>query len=110
MEELLAKLGLKLAHLITGFLGGAIGLIFGKRQKTPLGILRSILTVFVGAIVTGYLTPFILTIKPHWEDVEHSIGFLVGIFGMGIIEGFMNLVNSFTKNPIKTIKSFKKRE
>ena len=66
--------------------------------------------VIIGAVVTGYVTPLILEWKPNWENTEHSIGFLIGIFGMGIIEGFMNLVKSFQKNPIKTIKSIKKRE
>ena len=110
MEEMLAKLGLKSAHLITGLLGGAVGLIFGKKKTTLMGKLRSIGIVIVGAIVTGYVTPVILIAKPHWENTEHSIGFLVGIFGMGIIEGFMNLVKSFKKNPISTIKSIKKGE
>jgi len=110
MEEMLAKLGLKSAHLITGLLGGAVGLIFGKQKNTLKGKIRSVGIVFVGAIVTGYVTPLILQWKPDWENTEHSIGFLVGIFGMGVIEGFINLVTSFKKNPISTIKSFKKRE
>jgi len=110
MEEVLAKLGLKSAHLITGLVGGAVGLIFGKQKNTLMGKLKSIGVVIVGAIVTGYVTPIILNVKPHWENTEHSIGFLVGIFGMGIIEGFINLVKSFTKKPIKTIKSIKNRE
>jgi len=110
VEELLAKLGLKSAHLITGFLGGAVGLVFGKQKTTFKGKLRSIGIVVIGAVVTGYVTPLILEWKPNWENTEYSIGFLVGIFGMGVIEGFINLVNSFRKNPISTIKSIKKRE
>lgn len=110
MEEMLAKLGLKSAHLITGLLGGAVGLIFGKQKNTLKGRLRSVGVVVIGAVVTGYVTPLILQWKPGWENTEYSIAFLVGIFGMGIIEGFMNLVTSFKKNPISTIKQIKKRE
>lgn len=107
MEDILAKLGLKMAHLITGFIGGVVGLIFGKRRPSFRDKIKATFIVIFGAIVTGYVTPLLLGWRPEWETVEHSIGFVVGIFGMGIVEAGMNFVKRLQRDPIGTIKKLK---
>ena len=108
MEEILAKFGIKAAHLVTGIIGGAVGLLFGKPRKGIIAKLRAIITVIVGAVVTGYVTPLIFIWKPELETVEHAIAFVVGLFGMGVIEGVFNIISKFKTNPIESIRDLKK--
>ncbi len=103
MEEILTKIGLKLGHVIIGLLGGAIALVFGHKRPTFRGKVRAVFIVILGAIATGFITPAILTLHPLWVNLEHAIAFVVGIFGMGLIEALLNLVTKFKDSPINTI-------
>lgn len=108
MEEMLAKLGLSLAHLVSGLIGGVVGLIFGKKTvRTAKDKLRAFFVILAGAIVTGYITPLVFMWKPSWENAEYSIGFVIGLMGMGVIEGLINLITQFKTSPIDTIKDIK---
>lgn len=107
MEDVFAKIGLKFAHLITGLIGGGIALVFGKARPTLRDKIKAVVIVLLGAVATGYLTPLLLLWKPSLETVEHGIAFVVGIFGMGIIEGLINLVRKFQDNPMDIIKEIK---
>ena len=104
MEEILAKLGLKGVHLLTGLIGSSIALLYGKRIRTLKDKLKAIIIVLSGATVTGYLTPLILIYKPEWVGAEYSIAFIVGIFGMSIIKDAFNFIYDFGKNPLEYLK------
>lgn len=108
MEEILVKYGLKSAHLITGLIGGAVSLFFGKRKAVTMrDKLKSVMFVIVGAVVTGYSTPIILKANPSWSDNEHGIAFVIGLFGMGIVEGAFTVVNEYKKHPLDIIKKIR---
>lgn len=104
MEEILAKLGLKGVHLLTGLIGSSIALLYGKRIRTWKDKLKAIIIVLSGATVTGYLTPLILIYKPEWVGAEYSIAFIVGIFGMSIIKDVFNFIYDFGRNPLEYLK------
>ena len=103
MEEL----GIKTMHLITGFLGGSLAIFFGKKVHTIRDKIRAFLTVVAGSVVTGFATPAMILWKPTWESAEHSIAFFIGLVGMGVIEGILNLVMKFKHKPVETIKEVK---
>lgn len=104
MEELLAKLGLKLVYLLTGLIGGSIALLFGGKIKTWRDKALAIIFVLAGSVVTGFVTPLILLWKPQWEVASYSIAFIVGIFGMGIIRDVFIFIYDFGKNPREYIR------
>lgn len=105
MEDVLAKLGIKGAHLVAGAIGASVALVFGGRVKTWTDRVKAFIVVIAGATITGYLTPLILLWKPQWEIAEHSIGFALGLFGMGIVAGLMEFVDKFRKDPIGTLRN-----
>ncbi len=104
MEEILAKLGIKGIHLLTGLIGGSIALIFGGKIKTWRDQLKATVFVFAGAIVTGFVTPLVVSWRPEWIEVEHSIAFIIGILGMGIIRGVFSFIYDFGKNPMEYLR------
>lgn len=107
MEDIFGKLGLKLAHILTGLLGGAVALIFGKTRPSLKEKIRAVFIVLAGSIVTGYVTPMVLLWKPTLIGVEHGIAFLIGIFGMGVVEGLLTWLSKFRKSPVQAIKDIK---
>tara|TARA_R110002012_G_scaffold263606_1_gene446760 strand:- start:472 stop:813 length:342 start_codon:yes stop_codon:yes gene_type:complete len=107
MEEMLAKVGLKGVHIITGLIGGSIGLFFGKTLKTVRDKVKAFFVVLAGSVVTGYITPLIMIWFPNWESAEYSIAFFMGLMGMGVVEGLVSLVTKFKTKPVETIKEIK---
>lgn len=105
--DLLSKFGLKLIHIIPALIGGIIAVLFGRKNRTTKEWFQSVFVIVIGSVATGYITPIILAWQPQWESVEHSIGFVVGIFGMGVIEGLLNIVKKFIMNPLATLKEAK---
>ena len=99
MEEFFAKLGLKGVHLLTGLMGGVISLLYGNKVRTWRDKLKAVLAVLSGAVVTGYLTPLIILHKPNWVNAEHSVAFVVGIFGMSVIRSVFGFLYDFGKDP-----------
>ena len=104
MEDIFAKLGVKGIHLLTGLLAGSIALIFGGKIKTWRDKLKAIIFVLAGAVVTGFITPLVMVWKPNWIEAEHSIAFIVGIFGMGVIRGMFQFMYDFGKNPMEYLR------
>jgi hypothetical protein len=109
MDDILMKFGLKTGHLITGLIAGVMGLLFNKRPQNIRQKTRSYFVVLSGAVLTGYLTPLIL-LKWKWlESAEYSVAFVVGLFGMGVIESIFMLISKAKTDPIgigKAIKDF----
>ena len=107
MEDFIAKLGLKIPHIIAGIFGGVFIVFFGQRPRTLRDRIGAFTTVILSAVATGYLTPLILSVHPAWITGEHGIAFVVGLFGMGVIHGTLNIVNKFVTDGIATIKSIR---
>ena len=107
MEDMLAKLGLKGAHLITGLIAGIMGLIFNKKPVSKKEKIKAYAVVLGGAILTGFLTPLVL-LKWEWLlGAEYSVAFVVGLFGMGILETIFNLIGRLKVDPVAVLKSLK---
>ena len=107
MEDLLAKIGLKGAHLLTGLIAGVMGLVFNKRLTTIREKIRAYTIVLSGAILTGYITPLVLL---KWEfliGAEYSVAFVVGLFGMGLIEAIFNFIGRLKADPLGVGKAIK---
>lgn len=108
MEDLLAKFGIKLAHVITGLIAGSMGLLFNKKVLTRREKIRAYIIVVCGAILTGYLTPLLLVWAEWLQEAEYAVAFLVGLFGMGILEIIFDLIEGAKTNPTKIIELYKK--
>lgn len=107
MDDMLAKLGLKSMHIITGLIAGIMSLLFNKKPKTISEKIKAYSVVIAGALVTGYLTPVIL-LKWNWlMSVEHSVAFCIGLFGMGIIEALFMLISKLKSNPLEVGKAIR---
>ena len=107
MEDMLLKIGIKAGHLITGLIAGLMGLLFNKKPQNFRQKVKSYLIVVSGAIATGFITPLIL-VKWDWlMDAEYSVAFVVGLFGMGIIESLFVLVSKIQQDPISIGKAIR---
>lgn len=107
MEDIFAKMGLKGAHLFAGLIGGAFVAFFGRKPITWREKLKAFITVIMSAILTGYLTPLVILKYPTWESAEHGLAFLIGLFGMGVVHGLLNVVQGFVEDPLGTFKKVK---
>ena len=108
MEDFFAKMGVKIPHIITGLIAGAIGALFNERPRTRWEKIRSYCIIASGSVVTAFVTPLIVAWKPFFADVEYSVAFIVGIFGMGILEGMYKVVKRFNSSPFEVMEAFKK--
>lgn len=107
MEDMLLKFGIKAGHLITGLVAGLMGLLFNKRPQNFRQKIRSYLVVLSGAVTTGFITPLVL-VKWDWlYDAEYSVAFILGLFGMGIIESLFVLVIKLKESPLEVGKAIK---
>ena len=107
MDDILAKFGLKIPYLITGAIAGVMGMVFNNKPRTTRQKIRSYVVVISGAVLTGYLTPLVFL---YWEDLrsaEYSVAFILGLFGMGLIETIFVILNKLKDNPIDVIKSIR---
>ena len=107
MEDVLAKFGIKTAHFIAGLIGSGIGLLFSSRPRTKREMIKVFLIVFGGALVTGYCTPLLIKWQQWLVGVEYSAGFMIGLFGMGILEGTFRALKAFAKDPFAVIQRIK---
>jgi hypothetical protein len=73
------QLGLVWKYLVNGFVGGLVWAVY-KKSKFWEGIRQ----VFVGGLVSGYATPFIVE-RTSVKDAGF-ISFVVGMIGMVLIE------------------------
>ena len=107
MEDIFAKLGIKLSHLIIGFLAGGVGLVFNKKPSSKRAKIKIYVIIVSGAILTGFVTPVILLWQTWLTGAEHGVAFLIGIFGMGVIEATLSFLKVFRENPMESINKMK---
>lgn len=107
MEDMLLKFGVKMGYLITGLIAGVMGLMFNKRPNTIKEKMRSYVVVLFGAVLTGYLTPLVLLNWKWLQEAEYSVAFVVGLFGMGIIETGFIVIKKVKENPLEIGKQIK---
>jgi len=101
MEDILLKLGLKAGHLITGLIAGIMGFVFNNKPTNFKEKIKSYFVVLSGAILTGYLTPLVLLKWELLNSAEYSVAFVVGLFGMGLVESVFVLINKLKENPVE---------
>ncbi|PZQ79067.1 MAG: hypothetical protein DI549_21190 [Ancylobacter novellus] len=98
-----ALLGLKLAHLIAGGIGG-----LARSLTKPGGSLtRHIGTAIVGTAVAGYCTPLGAHIAARWvsspdisvASLEGMVGFALGLTGMSLCEATIRWVKLWRDGP-----------
>jgi len=92
--------GIDLSPAVAGFIGALISLKF-LATMSPVQVW---ITLAIGFATSGYLTPVAhvyLTALP-----EGGVGFVIGLFSMGVLGGAMELVNSFKASPGDFIKRF----
>jgi len=77
--SVLDQLGLAWKYLLNGFIGGLVWAIYKKSK-----FWESIRQVFVGAMASGYTTPFIAK-RLSLQDAGF-ISFVIGMIGMVIVE------------------------
>ena len=91
-----AILGLKLAHLAAGFLGG-----LARSLTRPGGsLVRHVCTALVGTVVAGYGTPISAHFAARWLEapevpaasIEGMVGFVLGLTGMSLCEAAIRWV------------------
>ena len=105
MEDFLLKIGLKIPHFFVGLLAGIVGLLFNKRLFTLRDKVRAFLIVMSGSLVTGFITPLVFAWEPLLRPAEYGIAFLIGLFGMGIVQSLLSFLVEFSKDPKGTLSS-----
>lgn len=104
MENLFKFMNLELPLLVAGLFGG-IATLYNAPKVT---IKVFLIAVSGGALLAGYLTPFVSDVLNLSDNIESGLAFLIGVFGMNIIGGIFTISQRFKKDPIDTVKSIKK--
>lgn len=79
---------LNLGNIVAGFFGGTVA-AFALKRSDPYSIISS---VVVGAIIANYLADLF----SRWTGTpEHVAAFLVGLGGMGIAQGAIEVVKKW---------------
>ncbi len=100
-----ALIGVKLSHLLAGLAGGVVRALL----RPGVTMLGSITAAITGTITAAYLTPLVVYHFGQWGwlpslaeqaiQMEHAVGFIVGLTGMTICEGIIGLVQRWRENP-----------
>lgn len=93
VKEFLKEFGLDLPVIMAGF-GGALASITKEKDLT---IWQRLLTVLVGGIVAGYMTPILGRMINMGEEVRYGLGFVMGYTGLRGVEW---IIERWFKKPI----------
>ena len=105
--DLLVKSGLKGGHFLFGFIAGVVGLMFSQKPNSWRGRLRMFFIFIAGTLTTGMLTPLVL-LKWQWlYTAEYSVAFVIGLFGMGLVEAGFRIITKLKQNPLSVLKSLR---
>jgi len=102
----LEALGLKLATVVAGFIGGVVSLSM-IRDLTPL---KAFGTVLGGTACAAYLTPIALHYTGLAGGAEHALAFFLGVCGMNGVAGVFKVSERFRAKPIETVMQLKNGE
>ena len=86
IKEFLREFGLDLATIMAGF-GGALASITKEKELT---IGQRVITVVVGGLVAGYMTPILGRMINMGEEVRYGLGFVLGYTGLRGVEWIIN--------------------
>ena len=100
----LEALGLKLATVVAGFVGGVVSLSM-IRDLTVLGAIG---TVLGGTACAAYLTPIALHYTGLAGSLEHALAFFLGVCGMNGVAGVFKVSERFRTKPVETVIQLKK--
>lgn len=85
IDEIEQFLGLKMAALIAGALGGVVQLALHPK----LSMVGGVTSVFAGSVCAGYLGPVVNAGLVAWLNLPHqaegALNFLIGLLGMQIV-------------------------
>ena len=105
--DLLVKGGLKGGHFLFGFIAGVVGLMFSQKPQNNKQRLKLFFIFLCGTVSTGILTPLVL-LKWEWLlTAEYSVAFVIGLFGMGLIEAAFKILNNLKQHPLQVLKSLR---
>ena len=99
----LTLLGIKIAHLIAGAVGGLV-----RSMTRPGGsITRHVTTAVVGTAVAGYGTPigahmaarYLATADISTASLEGMVGFVLGLTGMSVCEAVIRRARQWRDGP-----------
>ena len=82
VKEFLKEFGLDLPVIVAG-LGGALASITKEKELTAW---QRIITVLVGGLVAGYMTPILGRMINMGEEVRYGLGFVMGYTGLRGVE------------------------
>lgn len=97
-----SAIGLKIAYIVAGFMGGVISLSFIKQ----LNGWQAFIAVFTGSISAGYGTPIAVYYITGLQSpaLENGAAFVIGLTAMNIIPGIVKLSEVFRRDPSSFIK------
>lgn len=94
-------LGIKLASLLAGFVGGVVSLSFVKQLTRA----QAVIAVTTGAVTANYLTDGAM----YWLSLPASLGgfasFVIGLTAMNIVPGLLKVSAIFRNNPVGFIRN-----
>lgn len=93
--EFLDSIGIDWRYLVNGLIGGIILSIYKKTK-----FLDSLRQVFIGGVISGYLTPVIQEKSSLGLGYVGFLSFVCGLSGMAIVDGLYKWV-------VKIIKKWK---
>lgn len=100
MNTFLESMGLKLAFILAGFLGGIASVLYrGEKSLT-----RASALVFSGTITTAYTTPLVVDKFSLSAGSSYGAAFIVGILGMYIVGGIITFGEALKKDPLIALK------
>lgn len=85
--------------LISGAIGGFIAAVF-RKTVSKLSIIISVVT---GAACSQYLTPLVINTFGLTEALSNSYGFIIGLISYYLVDGLIQLINAFSKDPDGTV-------
>ena len=99
-EPLQTLFGVKLAHLVAGFFGGLVRSIINPQRSMAYTVGATI----CGTFTAGYLTPIAVPLVNRYlgssaVGFEGAVGFLMGLCGLAIAEGFVKLARRWKDDP-----------
>lgn len=98
LHSILDELGIKLSAVVAGLAGGLVSVLAEKRRSWK----RALVILVIGALTAGYITP-IVAIHTHFNtekfDPDNSLGFLIGLISMRVIDLIITSFIYVKKNP-----------
>lgn len=91
-----ASLKLKTGVLLAGLAGGVLSVF---HEKESISWWHAWVMLLTGALTAGFITPLAGRWLGLGEGLENSVGFVIGLTSMRLIELLLNIIEALSKNP-----------